>query len=184
MSLQKGMVSSNTNEWATPLKFFEELDAEFHFTLDPCSTDENCKCAKHYTIADDGLAQDWADEVVFMNPPYGGNTAEWLEKALLESRKGATVVCLITSSTDRTYWHEMCFPYAAQIRFVRGRLKFGDGQNSAPFASAVVIFSEARSYTEKIVYYAESVSEAQRRGERQIASVSYKHPEKFLSINL
>ena len=62
--------TSNTQEWATPQKVFDELDAEFHFTLDPCCTHENAKCEKHYTIEDDGLSKSWGGEVVFCNPPY------------------------------------------------------------------------------------------------------------------
>ena len=69
--INKGLMSSNTDEWATPVKFFEELNEEFHFTLDPCATDENHKCSKYYTKDDDGLQQSWGGEIVFTNPPYG-----------------------------------------------------------------------------------------------------------------
>ena len=151
MALIKSMVSSKTNEWSTPQDFFDTLNAEFKFTLDPCSTDENKKVKKHYTQTDDGLSKSWKDEVVFMNPPYGGHTGDWIRKALSESLGGATVVCLIVSSTDRSYWHEFIFPYASQIRFVRGRLKFGGVKSTAPFASAVVIFSK-KKYKSPIVY--------------------------------
>ena len=170
MSLQKAMVSSKSNEWATPQDFYDELNAEFGFTLDPCSTETNYKCEKHYTIAEDGLSKDWSADVVFMNPPYGGNTGDWIKKALTESKKGSTVVCLIVSSTDRSYWHDYIFPYAAQIRFVRGRLKFNDVSSSAPFASAVVIFTDKISYRNKICHYAHSVSSAKRQSKKQIAS--------------
>ena len=157
MALQKAMVSSKTNEWATQQLLFEDLDKEFKFTLDPCSTHQNHKCDKYFTIEDDGLKQDWSNEIVFMNPPYGGHTGDWIKKALEESRKGAVVVCLIVSSTDRSYWHDYIFPYASQIRFIRGRLKFGDAKSTAPFASALVIFSQ-KQYKNKIIYYNESVN--------------------------
>jgi len=157
MALQKAMVSSKTNEWVTPQLLFEDLDKEFKFTLDPCSTHENHKCDKYFTMEDDGLKQDWSDDIVFMNPPYGGHTGDWIKKALDESKKGATVVCLIVSSTDRSYWHDYIFPFASQIRFVRGRLKFGDADSTAPFASALVIFSP-QEYQNKIIYYEESVN--------------------------
>ncbi|GAH83109.1 unnamed protein product, partial [marine sediment metagenome] len=81
MALQKAMVSSKTNEWETPQELFNELDSEFHFTLDPCATKENTKCKRYYTKNDDGLAYSWADEIVFMNPPYGGHTGKWIQKA-------------------------------------------------------------------------------------------------------
>ena len=167
MALQKAMVSSKSNEWATPQDFFDELHREFGFTLDPCSTLENRKCEKHYTIRDNGLTKTWAG-VVWMNPPYGGHTAHWIKKAYEESKQGCTVVCLITSSTDRSYWHDYIFPHAAQIRFIRGRLKFNDATYSAPFASAVIIFTEQITYTNRICYYTQSISRAKRKGEQQI----------------
>ena len=134
--------SSKTNEWSTPQDFFDELDKEFNFTLDPCSTSENAKCAKYFTVEDDGLKQDWSNDVVFMNPPYGREIKHWIKKAYEESLNGATVVCLIPSRTDTTYWHDYIFDKAYDIRFVRGRLKFGDSKNSAPFPSAVIIYKK------------------------------------------
>lgn len=150
MALQKAMVSSKSNEWATPQEFYDKLDAEFGFTLDVASTNENCKASKCLTLADDGLLKDWSKDICWMNPPYGGHTGDWIKKAHEESKKGAVVVCLIVSSSDRSYWHEYIFPYASQIRFVRGRLHFNDSKSSAPFASAVVIFGG--EYKEKIIY--------------------------------
>lgn len=134
--------SSKTNEWSTPQDFFDELDKEFNFTLDPCSTSENAKCVKYFTAEDDGLKQDWSNDVVFMNPPYGREIKHWIKKAYEEHMKGATVVCLIPSRTDTTYWHDYIFGKASDIRFLRGRLKFGDSKNSAPFPSAVIIYKK------------------------------------------
>jgi phage N-6-adenine-methyltransferase len=140
--------SSKSNEWATPQDFFDRLDAEFHFDLDPCSDGFNAKCEKYFTIEDDGLAQDWHPHTVFMNPPYGRAISDWIRKAFEEAQKGATVVALIPSRTDTRYWHDYVMK-AKEIRFVRGRLKFGDGKNSAPFPSAVVVF-EKGEYNPKI----------------------------------
>ena len=156
MAIIKSMVSSKTNEWETPQWFFDELNEEFNFTLDPCSNG-NHKCEKFYTIKEDGLKQDWSKDIVFMNPPYGGHTGDWIKKALEESQKGAVVVCLIVSSTDRSYWHDYIFPFAQQVRFIRGRLKFGEADSTAPFASAIVIFSP-KEFEEKIIYYHESIN--------------------------
>lgn len=152
MAIQKAMVSSKSNEWSTPQDLFDELNKEFHFTLDPCSTDENAKVHNHFTIVDDGLKKDWTRDIVFMNPPYGGHTGDWLRKAYVSSQGGATVVCLIVSSTDRSYWHDIIFPYAYQIRFIRGRLHFGQSKTSAPFASAIVVFKTGRA-EQRIVWY-------------------------------
>lgn len=146
MALQKGMVSSKSNEWATPQDLFDKLNEEFHFSLDPCATHENKKCSTYYTLDDDGLTKDWTGHSVFMNPPYGGHTKEWIEKAWGESLKGCVVVCLIVASPDRSYWQDIIFPYASQIRFLRGRLKFGGVKNSAPFASAIVIFDKSTPF--------------------------------------
>ena len=152
--LQKAMISSKTNEWETPQDLFDELNKEFQFTLDPCATLRNAKCSKYYTIKENGLEQDWSKDVVFMNPPYGGHTGSWIKKAFEESKGGATVICLIVSSTDRSYWHDYILPHASEIRFLRGRIKFGEAKSTAPFASAVVIFKRTGS---KIVYYKKSI---------------------------
>ena len=167
MTFQKAMVSSESNEWATPKSFFDKLDKEFNFTLDPCCRHETAKCKKHYTIEEDGLKQDWSKDVVFMNPPYGGHTGKWIRKAWLESRKGATVVCLIVSATDRSYWHDYIFPYASEVKFIRGRIKFssckhkvnlGKTNSTAPFASAVIVFDN-KPRQKRIVYSQRSINE-------------------------
>ncbi len=134
------MFSSKTDLWSTPWNFFDKLNDEFHFTLDPCSTHENAKCYKHFTIEEDGLLQDWGNEVVFCNPPYGRQIKDWIKKAYEESQKdNTTVVMLIPARTDTIYFHEYIY-HKAEIRFIKGRLKFGDAKNAAPFPSMVVIF--------------------------------------------
>lgn len=134
------MFSSKTDLWSTPWNFFEKLNDEFHFTLDPCSTHENAKCYKHFTIEEDGLLQDWGNEVVFCNPPYGRQIKDWVKKAYEESQKdNTTVVMLIPDRTDTIYFHKYIY-HKAEIRFIKGRLKFGDATNAAPFPSMVVIF--------------------------------------------
>jgi len=149
MALQKAMVSSKSNEWATPQELFDNLNKEFNFLLDVAATKENAKCKKFYTLENSGLDKDWENSN-FMNPPYGGNTGKWIKKAYQESLKGRTTVCLIVSSTDRSYWHEYIFPFASQIRFIRGRLHFNNSKSSAPFASAIIIFSPQK-YENKIL---------------------------------
>lgn len=129
--------SSKTDDWATPQDFFNNLNKTFNFTLDPCASHENHKCAKYYTKDDDGLSKSWEGETVFMNPPYGRDVKKWMKKAYEES-KHATVVCLIPARTDTAYWHDYCMK--GEITFIRGRLKFGNSKQSAPFPSAVVIF--------------------------------------------
>lgn len=130
------MFSSKTPEWATPQDLFDELNKEFNFTLDPCATKENAKCKKYYTKEDDGLSKDWYGETVFMNPPYGREIGKWVKKAALSA---TTVVCLLPARTD-TKWFHLYINNVAEIRFIKGRLKFGDSKNSAPFPSMIVIY--------------------------------------------
>ena len=134
------MFSSKTDLWSTPNDFFDKLNDEFRFTLDPCSTHENAKCYKHFTEEENGLLQDWGNEVVFCNPPYGRQIKDWVKKSYEESQKGnTTVVMLIPARTDTIYFHEYIY-HKAEIRFIKGRLRFGNAKNSAPFPSMVVIF--------------------------------------------
>ena len=135
------MASSQSVEWATPQQWFDYLNLEFGFTLDPCCQAETAKCAKFFTSKENGLLQSWADERVFMNPPYGKALPLWMKKAYEEARdNGALVVCLVPARVDTNWWHQ----YAAkgEVRFPKGRLKFGGGQKlaSAPFPCAIVIF--------------------------------------------
>ena len=137
---------SNSNEWATPQEFFERLNNEFNFNLDPCSDGRNHKCSKYFTEKENGLLQDWGGTTVFMNQPYGREIKDWVAKAYRESQKPkTTVVALIPARTDTQYWHDYIFNKAAEIRFIKGRLKFGDGKNSAPFPSAVVVWSHDKN---------------------------------------
>jgi site-specific DNA-methyltransferase (adenine-specific) len=126
--------SSATDEWATPLDTYRALDAEFHFTYDPCPL------ASDDGLNVDGLASDWGD-VTFCNPPYS-DIARWVKKAWAESQQGKTVVLLIPSRTDTRWWHDYCMK-GAEIRFIKGRLRFGSATTSAPFPSCVVIFRTA-----------------------------------------
>ncbi len=115
---------------------FDKLNDEFDFTLDPCCTKDNAKCDRFFTKEDDGLVQLWVDERVFMNPPYGGEIKVWMQKAFLSCAD--VVVCLVPARTDTAWWHD--YAIKGEVRFIKGRLKFGDSKNSAPFPSAIVIF--------------------------------------------
>lgn len=135
----KAMFSSETDLWSTPQIFFDKLNAVFNFKTDVCASAENAKCSKFYTQEQDGLAQEWSG-ICWMNPPYGREIGEWVKKAYESSIKNlATVVCLLPARTDTRWWHEYCAK-AQEIHFLKGRLKFGDAKNSAPFPSVVVIF--------------------------------------------
>lgn len=142
------MYSSKTDEWATPQEFYDALNAEFGFTLDPCASDTNHKCEKYYTKEQNGLAQDWGTETVFCNPPYGRTIGDWVAKSSEAAENGALVVMLVPARTDTRWFHDYIYGKAG-IRFIKGRLKFGGSANSAPFPSMVVVFNPPRQSRRK-----------------------------------
>jgi len=138
--------SSTSVERETPQALFDKLNNEFHFTLDPCATLENTKCSKYYTKEQDGLKQDWSGDIVYCNPPYGKEMTKWIKKSIEESKKGAICVVLIPARTNTNWWHDLCMK-ATEIRFLRGRPKFGNMKHGLPFPLALLIFS---SHTQEL----------------------------------
>jgi len=131
--------SSNTDLWSTPQDFYDMVNDQFRFDLDVCATHENAKCERYFTKEDDGLKQEWKG-TVWMNPPYGRGIGDWMKKAYESSKKGATVVCLVPARTDTKWWHD--YAIKGDVKFIKGRLKFGGAKSSAPFPSALVVFSQ------------------------------------------
>ena len=140
MSISPVLFSSKSDMWETPQALFDELNREFHFTLDVCATPENAKCEQFYTKEQDGLKMPW-EGVCWCNPPYGKEIGKWVERAYRASLIDATVVMLVPSRTDTKWFHEFAYK-KAEIRFIKGRLKFGDSTNSAPFPSMILIFKQ------------------------------------------
>ena len=143
--MNKGMFSSNTPEWATPQYVYDELNAEFNFTLDPCCTSETAKCNKYFTVKDNGLWRSWGGEIVFMNPPYGKEISKWMRKAYKEYKRGTTVVCLVPARTDTKWWHDCSMKvWPHGVRLLKGRIKFidqrGNCSGSPTFPSAIIVF--------------------------------------------
>ena len=139
--INAALFSSSTDEWATPQWLFDSLNEEFGFTLDSCALPSNAKCEKYFTPQDNGLLQDWGGEIVFCNPPYGKAIANWVHKCSEESKKpNTTIVMLIPARTDTRYFHDYIYGKAKEIRFIKGRLKFGGAKTGAPFPSMIVIF--------------------------------------------
>ena len=134
------MFSSASDLWETPQDLFDSLDAQYHFTLDVCALPENAKCARYFTPEIDGLKQPW-NGVCWCNPPYGRQIGKWVKKAVEAARNGATVVMLLPARTDTQWFHDYIYG-KAEIRFLRGRLRFGNAKNSAPFPSMIVCFHE------------------------------------------
>ena len=138
--MNKALFSSNRMDWETPDDLFEKVNAEFRFTLDAASSHENAKCEKHYTKQEDGLSKNWGGETVWVNPPYGKELPTWISKCAHEGRKpNTTVVMLIPARTDTKAFHEHIYG-KAEIRFIKGRLKFKGAKTGAPFPSMLVIF--------------------------------------------
>lgn len=139
----RGRWQGRGSDWATPKELFDEIDKEFHFTLDVCASDWNKKCERYFSEKENGLAQDWGKEICFMNPPYGKEIEKWMEKAYTSALKGATIVCLVPAATDTKWWHE--YAMKGEIRFLRGRPRFEtpDGKWQQTFSpSVLVIFNE------------------------------------------
>ncbi len=136
------MTSSQTVEWPTPEWLFAQLDREFHFTVDVAANPSNAKVpTKFYTVDDDGLSQSWDGETVWCNPPYGDQLKHWVYKA---ATSDALTVMLVPARVDTIWFHNVVLN-RAEIRFIKGRLKFGDATDSAPFPCMLLIFRNALS---------------------------------------
>lgn len=142
--INQGMFSSKTDLWSTPQEFFNELNAEFGFTLDACALPENAKCERYFTPEEDGLLQTWEGNVC-CNPPYGRGIGAWVMRGFMAAQSGNAnvVVMLLPARTDTKWFHEYIYG-KSEIRFIKGRLKFGGSKNSAPFPSMVVIYRKER----------------------------------------
>ena len=136
--LDENRFDSMTVERATPQYLFDQLDREFHFTLDPCATKENAKCSKFFTKEQDGLKQDWGNDVVYVNPPYGRDVPKWIQKGI---DSDTTVVYLIPARTNTRWFHNLVINQAHELRFIKGRPKFGDDMKyGLPFPLVVVVY--------------------------------------------
>lgn len=138
------MPKSKSVEWSTPQDFFDKLNNEFNFTVDVASTANNAKCANYYTENENGLVQNWGGQRVWCNPPYGKDMPKWIEKAYNERNNAECIVMLIPSRTDTRAFHNWIYG-VAEIRFVKGRLKFGEMNQAAPFPSMVVIYRKGEN---------------------------------------
>ncbi len=134
MTLSRVVFKSQTVEWPTPVALYAKLNEEFHFDFDPCPINGS---------NGDGLATlftPWAGKRVFVNPPYGPGVDKWLERG----RDAELAVYLLPARTDTRWFHDLCLPFATEIRFIKGRLKFGDATTGAPFPSMIVVFKDSR----------------------------------------
>lgn len=180
MKLNKQLLSSKNQTWATPLSIFNPINEIFDFVLDPCAAHETAKCKIYYTEKENGLKQDWSKiGNAYVNPPFGRELPKWMKKCYEESIKGITVVMLIPARVDTRYWHDYAFKYARCICFVKGRItfeRFGSKTPKeewvpAPFPNAIVVFGECNSnQAEQLnkfgkVYMQEAQAKAQAKAE-------------------
>lgn len=143
--INKVHFSNKSDEWETPQTLFDRLNSIHHFNLDVAASEQNAKCYVYFTKEDNALKCRWLTKAVkticWCNPPYS-ELKLWIKKAYEESLKGSKIVMLIPARTDTKAWHDYIFPYA-KVEFLKGRLKFSNSSNSAPFPSAVVIFGDS-----------------------------------------
>ena len=144
--MNKSLFSSKSVLWETPQVLFDALNATYSFTTDACAIKSNAKCKHFYAPEMDGLKQQWRGKC-WMNPPYGRNqTGLWVEKAFKESRNGCLVVALLPARTDTKWFHQYIYNKpGVSVEFIKGRLKFSDSKNAAPFPSMIVVFQKPLS---------------------------------------
>ena len=137
--INRGLFASRRTNWKTPKWLLEALNTEFHFDYDPCPTSPQV----------DGLKSNWGN-INFVNPPYGKQISRWIQKGYQEFLKRKTVVFLLPSRTDTAWWHDLVMR-ASEIRFIRGRLRFDDQKNPAPFPSAIAVFKRNSRNKELVI---------------------------------
>lgn len=137
---QRNVGAAYRPDWETPPELFAKIDAEFHFTIDAAANARNTKCD---WFLEDGLEQSWGRNIVWLNPPYDATLAKWVAKASAEAKEGATVVCLIPARTDTRWWHQYV-EGKAEVRFIKGRIRFVGAPFNAPFPSCLVVFRPGR----------------------------------------
>lgn len=149
--LTEGMFTSRSDDWATPTDLFDTLNEEFGFDLDVAASRQNAKCRNYFNSKQNGLKQNWyahsKKKKIFCNPPFGNQIGLWVQKAFTESQKGCTVVMVIPFRPDTSYLHDFVFNKAYEIRLIRGRLKYNDGAQTAPFPTAVIVFKKGHHRT-------------------------------------
>ena len=139
--MNRALLKSGRDDWETPQALYDELDAEFGFTVDACATQHNTKCQRFFSPEQDGLLQDWSGETVWLNPPYSTKLQDAFVRKAYEATRDAdtTVVALLPARTDTKRFHKYILE-KAEIRFLPGRITFVGAESAAPFPSMVVVW--------------------------------------------
>lgn len=141
MGIDNNSFKSKSEEYETPNEIFEPLQKEFNLELDVCATKENTKCKKFYTKEDDALIQDWNRFGNFwMNPPFGRGLKKWVQKAYEESQKGVIGVSILPVRSNTLWWHRYIIDAKAEVRFLKGEIKFNDCKRGLWLPFAIVIW--------------------------------------------
>jgi phage N-6-adenine-methyltransferase len=135
--VNRALLSSARGTWATPWPLFRAIDAVFHFDIDVCATADNAKCKRFFTPEQDGLKQSWAPRTCWLNPVYGRGVELWLQKAIDEAERGATVVALLPHRPDTRWWR---LARRAEVTELEGRVTFEGADSPAPFPSCLCVF--------------------------------------------
>lgn len=151
MALASGLFTSTRPDWETPRDVFAHFDERFRFTLDVCASPANTKCSRFFSVEEDGLAQSWAGERCWCNPPYGSEIFEWMLKASTEGTRAPIIACLVPARTDTRWWH-WHVAGKAKVIFLRGRVRFVGGKGRAPFPSAVAVYGQEAEWLPAVEY--------------------------------
>lgn len=147
------LFTSQYDNWGTPPEVFVPLEKEFGpFDLDAAAAKENAKAPRFFSIEDNGLSKEWTGRV-FLNPPYGKDIGNWMQKAYYAAYEGtaSVVVCVVPARVDTAWWHDWVVG-RGEVRFLRGRVRFlapGGGlkMSSAPFPTAIVVYRASHPST-------------------------------------
>lgn len=134
------------DDWQTPPEVMAQIRSAIPIDLDVCANRLNTQAEQWYGpggIRRDGLTAAWHG-VCYMNPPYGVEVRQWVEKAAMEWKTEAcTVIGLLAARTD-TVWFQKYVARHAHLYFIKGRLRFVGAPHPAPFPSVVALWEGGR----------------------------------------
>ena len=150
MGIQNNAFKSESEEYETPKEIFEPLQKEFNLQLDVCASSSNHKLDNYFNKEDDALTKDWHKQGNFwMNPPFGRQLKKWVQKSHEESQKGVVGVSILPVRSNTLWWHKYIIDTKAEVRFLKGEIKFGDCKRGLWLPFAIVIWKSEDLRTKK-----------------------------------
>ncbi|MGI9556052.1 MAG: DNA N-6-adenine-methyltransferase [Cyanophyceae cyanobacterium] len=159
---KKLMFSSVTDQWATPLKVYDNVIS--HLNLDPqwdlAADQSNSKCTNFIDESQDSLKTKWpSGEVCWLNPPYGKLLKKFVDKCVTElegSAPPSKVIWLLPARTDTKWFNSLSkHPNCSKVIFLKGRIKFGSETTDAPFPSVVIVMDSNHSGSPEVQFNVE-----------------------------